>query len=54
MRINGSCPRLGSGLGKVVLGLMDDSGLGQEEQEVSCSRSAQIGGTGCPQLWGES
>lgn len=50
MEINGYCPRLGSGLGKVVLGLMDDSGLSQEEKEVFRSRTAQIGGTRCPQL----
>lgn len=54
METNGPCPRLGSGLGKAVLGLMDDSGLGQEEKEASCSRSALIEGAHCPQLQGES
>lgn len=35
MEINGPCPRPGSGLGKAVSGLMDESGLGQEEKEAS-------------------
>lgn len=45
MEVNGPCPGWGSGLGKVALGLMDDSGLGQEIGDTSCRGSAWGPGT---------